>query len=72
MVLLDKYQHYLISVSAGILVTKSSSEKNFGNLLGQQLTSVPVTIGMAGAVLLVLGFLPGLPKLSFFTLGAVH
>ena len=60
----------LISVSAGILVTKSSSEKNFGNLLGKQLTSAPVTIGMTGAVLLVLGFLPGLPKLSFFTLGA--
>ena len=68
--LVSQISALLISVSAGILVTKSSSEKNFGNLLGQQLTSVPVTIGMTGAVLLVLGFLPGLPKLSFFTLGA--
>ena len=68
--LLSQISALLISVSAGILVTKSSSEKNFGNLLGKQLTSAPVTIGMTGAVLLVLGFLPGLPKLSFFTLGA--
>ena len=68
--LVSQISALLISVSAGILVTKSSSEKNFGNLLGKQLTSAPVTIGMTGAVLLVLGFLPGLPKLSFFTLGA--
>ena len=68
--LVSQISALLISVSAGILVTKSSSEKNFGNLLGKQLTSAPVTIGMTGAVLSVLGFLPGLPKLSFFTLGA--
>ena len=68
--LVSQISALLISVSAGILVTKSSSEKNFGNLLGKQLTSAPVTMGMTGAVLLVLGFLPGLPKLSFFTLGA--
>ena len=68
--LVSQISALLISVSAGILVTKSSSEKNFGNLLGKQLTSAPVTIGMIGAVLLVLGFLPGLLKLSFFTLGA--
>ena len=68
--LVSQISALLISVSAGILVTKSSSEKNYGNLLGKQLTSAPVTIGMTGAVLLVLGFLPGLPKLSFFTLGA--
>ena len=58
----------LVSQISALLI--SVSEKNFGNLLGKQLTSAPVTIGMTGAVLLVLGFLPGLPKLSFFTLGA--
>lgn len=59
----------LISTSAGILVTRSDSDNNFGDMLGQQLTSIPTTIGMTGVVLLILGFLPGLPKLSFFTLG---
>ena len=59
----------LISTSAGILVTISDSDNNFGDMLGQQLTSIPTTIGMTGVVLIILGFLPGLPKLSFFTLG---
>ena len=59
----------LISTSAGILVTRSDSDNNFGDMLGQQLTSIPTTIGMTGVVLIILGFLPGLPKLSFFTLG---
>ena len=59
----------LISTSAGILVTRSDSDNNFGDMLGKQLTSIPTTIGMTGIVLLILGFLPGLPKLSFFTLG---
>ena len=62
----------LISTSAGILVTKANDngESNFGKILGTQLTSIPVAIMMTGVVLIVLGLLPGLPKLTFFTLGA--
>ena len=62
----------LISTSAGILVTKATGdgETNFGSTLGKQLTSVPVALIMTGSVLIFLGFLPGLPKLAFFTLGA--
>lgn len=62
----------LISTSAGILVTKANGDgdTNFGSILGSQLTSVPVALMMTGVVLIVLGFLPGLPKLSFFILGA--
>ncbi|CEH33317.1 flagellar biosynthesis protein FlhA [Romboutsia lituseburensis] len=59
----------LISTSAGILVTRADSDENFGSLLGKQLISVPTAIAMTGVVLIVLGLLPGLPKLSFFTLG---
>lgn len=59
----------LISTSAGILVTRADSDDNFGNLLGKQLMSIPKAIAMAGTVLIVLGFMPGLPKLSFFSLG---
>lgn len=62
----------LISTSAGILVTKANGDgdTNFGTMLGSQLTSVPVALMMTGAVLVILGFLPGLPKLAFFVLGA--
>ncbi|MDK2585850.1 flagellar biosynthesis protein FlhA [Romboutsia sedimentorum] len=59
----------LISTSAGILVTKADGDESFGNLLGKQLVSIPKAIAMTGTVLIVLGFIPGLPKLSFFTLG---
>lgn len=59
----------LISTSAGILVTRADSDENFGNLLGKQLISIPKAIAMTGSVLIVLGFMPGLPKLSFFSLG---
>lgn len=59
----------LISTSAGILVTKVSGEENFGNQFGKQLISIPKAIAMTGATLIILGFMPGLPKLSFFALG---
>lgn len=58
----------LISTSAGILVTRADSDENFGNLLGKQLISVPKAITMTGVVLIILGLMPGLPKLSFFSL----
>jgi flagellar biosynthesis protein FlhA len=60
----------LISTSAGILVTRVASEENFGDLVGKQLTAIPKAITITGVVLLVLGFIPGLPKLAFFVLGA--
>ena len=61
----------LISTSAGILVTKANGDgdTNFGTMLGNQLTSVPVALMMTGFILIVIGLLPGLPKLAFFTLG---
>ncbi|MDU4953960.1 MAG: flagellar biosynthesis protein FlhA, partial [Clostridium sp.] len=59
----------LISTSAGILVTKAASDDSFANLAGKQLTSIPKAIMMTGAVLFVLGIIPGLPKMAFFTLG---
>lgn len=60
----------IISTSAGILVTKVNGDENFSKQLGKQLVSIPKAVIMAGIVLILLGFLPGLPKLSFFTLGA--
>ncbi len=59
----------IISTSAGILVTKVNSDENFSTQIGKQLVSIPKAILMTGIVLFLLGFLPGLPKLSFFTLG---
>ncbi|KGM97394.1 flagellar biosynthesis protein FlhA [Clostridium novyi A str. 4552] len=56
----------LISTASGILVTRSASTENFGNLLVKQLTGFPKVLAVASAVLLFLGFIPGLPKGAFF------
>lgn len=58
----------LISTSAGLLVTKADTEDNFGDTLTNQLTSAPVALMMTGAVLGILGLVPGLPKVAFFSL----
>lgn len=59
----------LISTSAGILVTRVNRDESFASLAGKQLTSIPKAITITGVVLLILGMIPGLPKLSFLTLG---
>lgn len=59
----------LISTASGILVTRADSDENFASLAGQQLTSIPKAIMITGVVLFILGIIPGLPTLSFFTLG---
>ena len=59
----------LISTAAGILVTRADSDENVASLAGQQLTAIPKAIMITGVVLLILGIMPGLPKLSFFALG---
>ncbi|MFC4781131.1 flagellar biosynthesis protein FlhA [Eubacterium multiforme] len=59
----------LISTSAGILVTRADSDESFASLAGQQLTSIPKAMMMTGIVLFILGIMPGLPTLTFFTLG---
>lgn len=60
----------LISTAAGILVTRSDSDESVSTLAGQQLTAIPKAITIAGGVLFILGLMPGLPTLAFFTLGA--
>lgn len=63
----------LISICAGILVTRVSSSEG-GTLasdLATQLFSRPATLGVAGAVLLIFSILPDIPFFPFFSVGAV-
>ncbi len=60
----------LVSVAAGILVTRSASEKNFGTDLGIQILTFPKVIAIASIVVLILGLVPGLPSIPFFILSA--
>lgn len=71
--LVNQIPAILISVCAGIVVTRVSSGENssLGADLGEQLFARPGTIIFAGGLLIFLGCLPALPFLPFFLVGAV-
>ncbi len=58
----------LISTATGILVTKSSEEDGITASLTKQLFSIPLTLYIAGVVMIVLGFTP-LPTMFFVPFG---
>ncbi len=51
----------LISTASGILVTRSGSDENFGNLLTKQLSAFPVVIAIASTILFFFALIPGMP-----------
>jgi type III secretion protein V len=64
----------LISISAGMVVTRVASEDestNIGSDIAGQILAQPKAIGVAAAILLVMGLLPGMPKLAFLLLTVV-
>jgi type III secretion protein V len=61
----------LISLTAGIVTTRVSSEKkdsHLGKEISSQLLGQPKAIMIAGVVLFFMAWIPGFPKLIFFTL----
>jgi flagellar biosynthesis protein FlhA len=61
----------LISTATGIIVTRSVGESNLGQDLAKQLVSQPRALFLAGGVAVLLGLVPGLPKLPFFIIGGL-
>jgi flagellar biosynthesis protein FlhA len=61
----------LVSVAAGMVVTRAASKESLGVVVGKQLFSSPRILWIAGGSLVALGLIPGLPKFSFFSLAAV-
>ena len=60
----------IIATTAGILVTKASSETSLGEELGQQLSASGRPLWIGSVVLTVISFTPGLPKIPFLLLAA--
>lgn len=58
----------LIATATGVLVTKSSEESGVGQILVKQLFSIPLTLYVAGGVMIFLGFTP-LPIYFFLPFG---
>ncbi len=61
----------LISTSTGIMVTRSDSDVSFGVSVSKQLFSKPYVMIAAGAVMVFLSLIPGLPKPPMFLLAAL-
>ncbi|MBK36625.1 MAG: flagellar biosynthesis protein FlhA [Gemmatimonadetes bacterium] len=61
----------ITSISAGIIVTRSTSEDNLGTDLLRELTSKPRAIMVATMVLLGFALVPGLPSTPFLILAFV-
>ena len=55
----------IISVAAGILVTKSGIEGGTEKALGSQLSTNPMALGIASVMLFALAMVPGLPAFPF-------
>ncbi|MBN9663362.1 MAG: flagellar biosynthesis protein FlhA [Acidobacteria bacterium] len=60
----------MISISGGLIVTRSSSEQRLGAEVQQQLFSNAQPLLLSSGVLAVLGMFPGLPSLPFFAASA--
>jgi flagellar biosynthesis protein FlhA len=61
---------FLISTAMGMMVTRVASDGALGADLAAQLLARPDVLRGAGALLLVLAFVPALPRPLFFMLGA--
>ena len=61
----------LISTATGILVTRSASDSDLGKDIVGQLIAQPRAPMMAGGLIILMGLIPGLPKLPFFIVGGI-
>ncbi|ACU53128.1 flagellar biosynthesis protein FlhA [Acidimicrobium ferrooxidans DSM 10331] len=59
----------LLSISTGLMVTRSANDADFGLDLLRQIAHEPVAIQLAGGVIGALGLLPGLPMVPFVLVG---
>jgi len=66
--LVSQISALLISTATGMVVTRAASDNNLGNEMTEQLLKQPKALFIAAGVLLVLGFVPGLPTIPFLVL----
>lgn len=71
--LVSQIPSLLVSISAGILITRSGDTKeDVGSQVGRQFFDQPRALQMAGALIFLMALIPGFPKPQLFTMaGAV-
>ena len=61
----------IISTAAGILVTRTAGQEDFGSALKNQFTVHPRALWVVSGILLLFALIPGLPHIPFFLLSGV-
>ncbi len=61
----------IISIGAGLLVTRAADNNNLGTQITGQLIRYPRAIGVAAACMAIFGLMPGMPMLPFFGFAAM-
>lgn len=59
----------ITSTAAGIIVTRAASGQNLSDEIGNQLTAHPKALAISGAVMGLIGLIPGLPLVPFLSMG---
>jgi flagellar biosynthesis protein FlhA len=69
--LVSQIPSLILSVGAGILVTRASENSNLGVQLAGQLLRYPRALKIASGMLACFGIMPGMPMIPFFGLAAL-
>ncbi len=59
----------LLSTAAAIMVTRVTTSQDMGGQILQQMFNAPRALGIAAAILILLGLVPGMPHVAFLGLG---
>jgi flagellar biosynthesis protein FlhA len=61
----------IIATGAGIMVTRTAGDEDFGTEMKRQFSVNPRSLWVVSAILLIFALIPGLPKIPFFLLSVL-
>jgi len=61
----------ITSTAAGVLITRATAKNSLGHELGRQLLFYPRALTILAVMLAIMGMMPGLPMLPFWTLATI-
>ncbi|MCB1121316.1 MAG: FHIPEP family type III secretion protein, partial [Verrucomicrobiae bacterium] len=61
----------ILSLAAGLLITRASGRQNLGSSLARQLGFYPRALGILGGILFFFAIMPGMPRIPFIALGGL-
>ena len=68
--LVSQFPSLVVSLSTGLLISRSSEKRAFGQAIMEQYLLQPRALGIAAGVLALLGIVPGMPTFPFLVLSA--